>query len=114
MIFKCVLHICDLAGSFWKNPQFQLALTAADVQGEDDDGDDDEDDGDDDEDDEEKTDNAALSPSAQKQKEKGKKCTVLVELLQKDCRSKRTVKFLYMAFHIYKVREQEYRGREVV
>ncbi|XP_031434297.1 calpain-12 [Clupea harengus] len=89
--------------SFWKNPQFQLALTAADVQGEDDDdGDDDEDDGDDDEDDEEKTDNAALSPSAQKQKEKGKKCTVLVELLQKDCRSKRTVKFLYMAFHIYK------------
>uniref|UniRef100_A0A671RT80 Calpain-1 catalytic subunit-like n=1 Tax=Sinocyclocheilus anshuiensis TaxID=1608454 RepID=A0A671RT80_9TELE len=37
-----------------------------------------------------------------KQREKKKKCTVLVELLQKYRRQKDKVNFLYIAFHIYK------------
>lgn len=41
----------------------------------------------------------------EKQGEKKKKCTVLVELLQKYRRQKDKVNFLYIAFHIYKVRD---------
>ncbi|KAG5272178.1 hypothetical protein AALO_G00162500 [Alosa alosa] len=103
--------------SFWKNPNFKLSLTAADVEGQGDD-DDDEDDANrsnpnyqlsmtaadvdgqdyDDEDD--------ANAAAQNQKEKGKKCTLLVELLQRDRRSKNKVQFLHIAFHIYKVENQ--------
>lgn len=43
---------------------------------------------------------------AEKQKEKAKACTVLVELLQKDRRKWNKVQFRYIAFHIYKVREK--------
>lgn len=39
-----------------------------------------------------------------KQGEKKKKCTILVELLQKYRRQKDKINFLYIAFHIYKVR----------
>uniref|UniRef100_A0A8C2ZXR3 Calpain 12 n=1 Tax=Cyclopterus lumpus TaxID=8103 RepID=A0A8C2ZXR3_CYCLU len=62
--------------SFWKNPQFQL-------------------------DDEEITPDD--KKRAEKQKEKAKQCTVLVELLQKNRRKKTKVHFLYIAFHIYKL-----------
>lgn len=41
----------------------------------------------------------------EKQKKKAKQCTVLVELLQKDRRQKNKVNFLYIAFHIYRVRK---------
>ncbi|XP_062410400.1 calpain-12 [Sardina pilchardus] len=85
--------------SFWKNPHFQLSLTAADVEKEEDE----EDEEDDDDEDDAKAGGAALSAAAQKQKEKGKKCTLLVELMQRDRRSQRKVRFLYIAFHIYKV-----------
>lgn len=98
------MRLCNRSGSYWKNPQFKLSLTAADVEAEDDD--------DEEEDEDEKADSGTvLSPAAQKQKEKGKKCTLLVELLQRDRRSKKQVKFLYVAFHIYKVREKR-RGGE--
>ncbi|XP_063067500.1 calpain-12 [Engraulis encrasicolus] len=82
--------------SFWTNPQYQLSLNTADVEGE-------EDEDVEDDDDEDEEDKVALSPSAEKQKAKGQKCTVLVELLQKDRRRKGTVKFIYIAFHIYKI-----------
>lgn len=39
-----------------------------------------------------------------KQKEKMKKCTVLIELLQKNRRLKDKVNFLYIGYHIFKVR----------
>ncbi|XP_068441425.1 calpain-12 [Clinocottus analis] len=80
--------------SFWKNPQFQLVLTEQDQLEEDDEDKEDEDD-------------EEISPEdkkrAEKQKEKAKQCTVLVELLQKNRRKKTKVHFLYIAFHIYKV-----------
>uniref|UniRef100_A0A667XLQ3 Calpain 12 n=1 Tax=Myripristis murdjan TaxID=586833 RepID=A0A667XLQ3_9TELE len=84
--------------SFWKNPQFELVLTEQDKADEDDE--DDEDDKDD-EDDEEMT--PEEKKIAEKQKKKGKQCTILVELLQKDRRKKNKVHFLYMAFHIYRL-----------
>lgn len=40
---------------------------------------------------------------AEKRKQKSKRCTVLVELLQKNRRQKDKVHFLYIAFHVYKV-----------
>ncbi|XP_071377523.1 calpain-12 [Centroberyx affinis] len=86
--------------SFWKNPQFELVLTEQDQIDEDDEDDDDEDD----EDDEEMT--PEEKKIAEKQKEKGKQCTVLVEILQKDRRKRNKVHFLYMAFHIYRVRQR--------
>uniref|UniRef100_A0A667X5V1 Calpain 12 n=1 Tax=Myripristis murdjan TaxID=586833 RepID=A0A667X5V1_9TELE len=79
------------------NPQFELVLTEQDKADEDDE--DDEDDKDD-EDDEEMT--PEEKKIAEKQKKKGKQCTILVELLQKDRRKKNKVHFLYMAFHIYR------------
>uniref|UniRef100_A0A9R1SS21 Calpain 12 n=2 Tax=Cyprinus carpio TaxID=7962 RepID=A0A9R1SS21_CYPCA len=67
--------------SFWKNPQFQMILSEKDVDeydyGEDEEG-----------------------------EEKKKKCTVLVELLQKYRRQKDKVHFLYIAFHIYKLQDK--------
>uniref|UniRef100_A0A8C2ADV2 Calpain 12 n=1 Tax=Cyprinus carpio TaxID=7962 RepID=A0A8C2ADV2_CYPCA len=87
--------------SFWKNPQFQMILSEKDVDeydyGEDEEGE--EVDG---EDDEEGVVVAPISKT-EKQGEKKKKCTVLVELLQKYRRQKDKVHFLYIAFHIYKV-----------
>uniref|UniRef100_A0A4W5JZ32 Calpain 12 n=1 Tax=Hucho hucho TaxID=62062 RepID=A0A4W5JZ32_9TELE len=71
--------------SFWKNPQFQLVLAVQDKQEEDDD---------DEEDDEEMT--PAEKMVAEKQKEKAKQCTVLVELLQKDRRKRNTINFLHI------------------
>ncbi|KAM4627303.1 calpain-12 [Polymixia lowei] len=83
--------------SFWKNPQFQLVLGERDQPGEDD------------EDDEDVNDDEEMTPEeklAEKQRKKGKQCTVLVELLQKDRRKNHKVDFLYMAFHIYRVPPQ--------
>lgn len=92
------------AGSFWKNPQFQLVLSEKDV--------DDYDFGEDEfevedaggEDDE--VDVVAPASKTVKQEEKKKKGTILVELLQKYRRQKDKVNFLYIAFHIYKVRDR--------
>lgn len=83
--------------SFWRNPQFQLVLTEQDQSEDDDEDDEDEDD----EDDEMMT--PEEKKRAEKQKQKAKQCTVLVELLQKDRRQKDKVDFLFIAFHIYKV-----------
>ncbi|XP_042151782.1 calpain-9-like isoform X1 [Oncorhynchus tshawytscha] len=73
---------CSYPRSFWKNPQFQLVLAEHD-------------------------DDIEMTPGekkvAEKQKEKAKQCTVLVELLQKDRRKKEKVNFLHIAFHIYRV-----------
>ncbi|XP_056297841.1 calpain-12 [Pseudoliparis swirei] len=86
--------------SFWKNPQFHLVLTEQD-QLEEEEDEDDEDEDEDDEDDE------AITPDdknrAERQKEKTKQCTVLVELMQKNRRKKDKVHFLHIAFHVYKV-----------
>ncbi|KAL0168250.1 hypothetical protein M9458_036472, partial [Cirrhinus mrigala] len=57
--------------------------------------------GEDGEDDEEGVVVAPVSKT-EKQGEKKKKCTVLVELLQKYRRQKDKVNFLNIAFHIYK------------
>uniref|UniRef100_UPI0037E8312C calpain-12 n=1 Tax=Semicossyphus pulcher TaxID=241346 RepID=UPI0037E8312C len=84
--------------SFWKNPQFELVLTEQDQPEEDDEDDDDEDD-----DDEEEEMTPEEKKRAEKQKQKAKQCTVLVEMLQKNRRQKDKVHFLYIAFHIYKV-----------
>uniref|UniRef100_A0A4W5P4D4 Calpain 12 n=1 Tax=Hucho hucho TaxID=62062 RepID=A0A4W5P4D4_9TELE len=69
--------------SFWKNPQFQLILAEHD-------------------------DDKAMTPEekkvAENQKEKGKQCTVLVELLQKNRRKKDKINFLHIAFHIYRLK----------
>lgn len=86
-------------GTFCKNPQFHLVLSQQDVEDveldEDDlDGRDDDDDGA----------AAQAKSSVDKHKEKIKKCTVLIELLQKDRRLKDKVNFLYIGYHIYKVR----------
>uniref|UniRef100_A0A672SWW7 Calpain-1 catalytic subunit-like n=1 Tax=Sinocyclocheilus grahami TaxID=75366 RepID=A0A672SWW7_SINGR len=90
--------------SFWKNPQFQMILSEKDVDdydyGEDEEGE--EGDG---EDDEEGVVVAPMSKT-EKQGEKKKKCTVLVELLQKYRRQKDKVHFLYIAFHIYKLQDK--------
>lgn len=89
------------SGSFWKNPQFQLVLTERDRP---DDGD--EEDEDDEEEDDDGDDSDEMTPEekrAEKLKQKSKRCTVLVELLQKNRRQKDKVHFLYVAFHVYKV-----------
>uniref|UniRef100_A0A673IVA9 Calpain-1 catalytic subunit-like n=1 Tax=Sinocyclocheilus rhinocerous TaxID=307959 RepID=A0A673IVA9_9TELE len=86
--------------SFCKNPQFQMILSEKDVDdydyGENEEGE--EGDGEDDEV------GVVVAPvsKTEKQGEKKKKCTVLVELLQKYRRQKDKVNFLYIAFHIYK------------
>lgn len=82
------------------NPQFHLVLSQQDV--EDVEIDEDELDGGDDDDDG----STATQPKStmDKHKEKMKKCTVLIELLQKDRRLKDKVHFLYIGFHIFKVR----------
>uniref|UniRef100_A0A672N4Z7 Calpain-1 catalytic subunit-like n=1 Tax=Sinocyclocheilus grahami TaxID=75366 RepID=A0A672N4Z7_SINGR len=88
--------------SFCKNPQFQMILSEKDVDdydyGEDEEGE--EGDGEDD------VVGVVVAPvsKTEKQREKKKKCTVLVELLQKYRRQKDKVNFLYIAFHIYKDR----------
>uniref|UniRef100_A0A4W5JJB9 Calpain 12 n=1 Tax=Hucho hucho TaxID=62062 RepID=A0A4W5JJB9_9TELE len=74
---------CSYPRSFWKNPQFQLVLAEHDDDIE------------------------IISREkkvADKQKEKAKQCTVLVELLQKDRRKRNTINFLHIAFHIYRLR----------
>ncbi len=48
---------------------------------------------------------APVSKTEKQGEKKKKKCTVLVELLQKYRRQKDKVNFLYIAFHIYKVRD---------
>ncbi|KAM4742098.1 LOW QUALITY PROTEIN: calpain-12 [Anableps anableps] len=89
--------------SFWKNPQFQLVLREQDQ--DDDDDDEEEDDGDEDELDKGEE---VLTPQeknkAEKQKQKAKQCTVLMELLQKNRRQNNKIDFLYIGFHVYKVR----------
>uniref|UniRef100_A0A3Q2YQF5 Calpain 12 n=1 Tax=Hippocampus comes TaxID=109280 RepID=A0A3Q2YQF5_HIPCM len=87
--------------SFWKNPQFELVLTEQDQPDEEDE--EDEEDGDEDEES-----GPNEGKKTEKQKMKGKKCTVLVEILQKDRRCKNSVHFLYMGFHIYKVLQDAY------
>jgi len=61
-----------------------------------------------DEDDEDDEDDEAITPDdknrAERQKEKTKQCTVLVELMQKNSRKKDKVHFLHIAFHVYKVK----------
>ncbi|XP_049582421.1 calpain-12 [Syngnathus scovelli] len=87
--------------SFWKNPQFELILTEQDQPDEDDE--EDEEDGD-----EEEESGSNDGMKTEKQKIKAKKCTVLVEILQKNRRRKNQVHFLYMGFHIYKVPSELY------
>ena len=62
----------------------------------------------DEEDEDDEDDEVEVTPEEkkreEKQKQKAKQCTVLVELLQKNRRQKDKVNFLYVAFHIYKVR----------
>uniref|UniRef100_A0A3Q1IPK4 Uncharacterized protein n=1 Tax=Anabas testudineus TaxID=64144 RepID=A0A3Q1IPK4_ANATE len=95
---------CSAGGSrknnqtFWKNPQFKLVLREQDQTEEDED----EDENDDDDEDavEGTTDN---KKEVEKPKHKGKHCTVLVELLQKNRRQKDKLNFLYIAFHIYRL-----------
>ncbi|XP_077398165.1 calpain-12 [Festucalex cinctus] len=88
--------------SFWKNPQFQLVLTEQDQPDEEDE--EDEEDGEEEEEEEEEEESGTNeSKKTEKQKMKGKKCTLLVEILQKDRRRKDQVNFLYVGFHIYKV-----------
>lgn len=72
-------------------------------QDQDDENDEDDEDEEDDEDDEEMT--PEEKKREEKQNKKAKQCTVLVELLQKDRRQKNKVHFLYIAFHIYRVRK---------
>ncbi|XP_030235851.1 calpain-12 [Gadus morhua] len=86
--------------SFWKNPQFNLVLSKQDQEEEEDSDDEDEEE---DSDEEERRPLTVEEKVALKQKEKGKRCTVLVELLQKHRRKKTSVDFLYIAFHIYRV-----------
>ncbi|XP_076846280.1 calpain-12 [Brachyhypopomus gauderio] len=95
--------MCSAGGSrkfqrtFWKNPQFHLVLSQQDVEDVEVDEDDVEVADDDDEED------VPVKSSTDKQREKMKKCTVLVELLQKDRRQRDRINFLYIAFHIYRV-----------
>ncbi|XP_047678618.1 calpain-12 isoform X2 [Tachysurus fulvidraco] len=96
--------MCSAGGSrknpktFCKNPQFHLILSQQDA--EDVEIDEDElDAGDDD------NISTAAPPksSLDKHKEKMKKCTVLIELLQKHRRFKDKVNFLFIGYHIYKL-----------
>lgn len=98
--FKLYLYITlsFALGSFWKNPQFQLVLRERDQP---DDGD--EEDEEDEEVDEDDSDEETAEERAEKRKQKSKRCTVLVELLQKNRRQRDKVHFLYIAFHVYKV-----------
>ncbi|XP_056621735.1 calpain-12 [Triplophysa dalaica] len=88
--------------SFWKNPQFRLVVSEKDVDdydfGEDEFNVDDAVGGEEDE-----VDVVAPAIKTEKQEEKKKKGTILVELLQKYRRQKDKVNFLYIAFHIYKI-----------
>lgn len=90
--------------TFWKNPQYTLVLKEKD---ENEDEDDDDDVGDDGEDDDDEMEDPTVTPDskkrAEKQKQKVKRCTVLVELLQKNRRQRDKLNFLYIAFHVYKV-----------
>lgn len=97
-----LLFLCS--ETFWKNPQFKLVLLEQDQTEEDED--DEVDDGEDDEDDVEVTPNE--NKGADKPKHKAKHCTVLVELLQKNRRQKDKINFLYIAFHIYRVRKSHF------
>ncbi|XP_061639271.1 calpain-12 [Phyllopteryx taeniolatus] len=83
--------------TFWKNPQYELVLTEQDQPNEEDE--EDEEDGDEEEEGGAPND----SRKTEKEKIKAKKCTVLVEILQKDRRRKDKVHYIYMGFHIYKV-----------
>uniref|UniRef100_A0A3P9CJH7 Calpain 12 n=1 Tax=Maylandia zebra TaxID=106582 RepID=A0A3P9CJH7_9CICH len=90
--------------TFWKNPQYTLVLKEKD---ENEDEDDDDDVGDDGEDGDDEMEDPTVTPDpkkrAEKQKQKVKRCTVLVELLQKNRRQRDKLNFLHIAFHIYKV-----------
>lgn len=90
--------------TFWKNPQFQLILKERDLDEVEDSEDDDGTEDDDEVEDETLTMTLEKKQREQKQKQKAKKCTVLVEVLQKDRRRKDKIHFLYIAFHIYKVK----------
>lgn len=67
-----------------------------------------EEDEEDDENDEDDEDDLEVTPDekkgAEKPKHKAKHCTVLVELLQKNRRQKDKLNFLYIAFHVYRVK----------
>ncbi|KAG7333027.1 hypothetical protein KOW79_003162 [Hemibagrus wyckioides] len=97
--------MCSAGGSrknartFCKNPQFHLVLSQQDVE----DVEMDEDELDTGDDDDDASPAAPAKSSVDKQKEKMKKCTVLIELLQKHRRLKDKVNFLYIGYHIYKV-----------
>lgn len=104
--FQTLYSLLDLCltlsfalGSFWKNPQFQLVLREGDQpdDGDEEDEEDEEVDGDD------SDEETAKEERAEKRKQKSKRCTVLVELLQKNRRQRDKVHFLYIAFHVYKV-----------
>ncbi|CAM4583761.1 unnamed protein product [Leuciscus chuanchicus] len=88
--------------SFWKNPQFQMILSEKDVDDKDY-GDDEEGEEGDGEEDEDVSLVAPVSKPGKQGEKKKKKCTILVELLQKYRRQKDKINFLYIAFHIYKV-----------
>ncbi|TNN01780.1 hypothetical protein fugu_011162 [Takifugu bimaculatus] len=88
--------------SFWKNPQFQLVLREGD-QPDDGDQEDEEDEEDEEVDGDDSDEETAKEERAEKRKQKSKRCTVLVELLQKNRRQRDKVHFLYIAFHVYKV-----------
>lgn len=99
-LYLCItLSLSFALGSFWKNPQFQLVLRERDQpdDGDEEDEEDEEVDGDD------SDEETAEEERAEKWKEKSKRCTVLVELLQKNRRQRDKVHFLYIAFHVYKV-----------
>lgn len=88
--------------SFFKNPQFQLVLSEQDRM-----DDEEEDEYEEDPEGEEDDEDAKMTPDVkkpvEKQEEKTKHCTVLLELLQKNRRQKNAVNFLHIAFHIYRV-----------
>ncbi|MCJ8733551.1 hypothetical protein PDJAM_G00224840 [Pangasius djambal] len=99
--------MCSAGGSrknartFCKNPQFHLVLSQQDVE----EVEIDEDDLDGGDDDDDLGTAAQAKSSVDKQKEKMKKCTVLIELLQKHRRLKDKVNFLYIGYHIYKLQD---------
>ncbi|KAK7882629.1 hypothetical protein WMY93_028803 [Mugilogobius chulae] len=85
--------------SFWTNPQYELILSEKDLDDDDEDQEEEDENGEEDEEDNVVNENKMT----EKQEQKAKQCTVVVELLQKDRRQKDKVNFLYIAFHIYKV-----------
>ncbi|GAA6072681.1 calpain-12 isoform X1, partial [Tachysurus ichikawai] len=99
--------MCSAGGSrknpktFCKNPQFHLILSQQDAE----DVEIDEDELDAGDDDGNISTAAPPKSSLDKQKEKMKKCTVLIELLQKHRRLKDKVNFLYIGYHIYKLQD---------